>query len=65
MATATRGSKAAVLATGPSGKTRVFASQTAASKSLSGTGSTRLQRKISSVLAAGGGYVGNTYVERG
>ena len=56
--------KKAVGATGPSGKVRVFQSQSAASRLLSGTGSDRLQRRISAAMARGGDYVGKTFVEQ-
>jgi hypothetical protein len=56
-----------ILATGPRGSTRRFASVRAAARALSGTGSDATERTRSAirrVLSAGGGLVGRTRISR-
>lgn len=52
-----------ILATGPSGTSRTFASVRAAARSLSGTGTDGLKSRISRIARSGGGYVGRTYIK--
>lgn len=55
-----------VTATGPSGKTRTFASQRALANTLSGNGdfhaSERVRQRVMKAVRKGGDFVGNTYV---
>lgn len=46
-----------------SGATRTFKSQIAVARALSGNGTTGLKSTISRRVLAGGGYVGNIYVQ--
>lgn len=48
---------------GPNGGTHTYSSITAASRALSGTGSNSLRTTISRRCSAGGGYVGNVWVQ--
>ncbi len=52
-----------ILAVGPR-TTRTYKSAAAASRVLSGTGSTSLSKQITRRVANGGGYVGATFVKR-
>ena len=59
----------AVTATGPSGKTRTYASQRSLANTMAGTApdrhhaSERARMRIRSAIAKGGAYVGNVFVQ--
>lgn len=52
----------AVMLIGPSKKPRVYRSLSAASRALTGTGSTELRFAIAEAINAGGGRIGNVFV---
>ena len=52
-----------VIAKGPSGQVRKFASTRAAARALSGNGSEALRTTIARRCSKGGGYVKNTWVQ--
>jgi len=54
-----------VLTIGPNKGVRVYESLSAASRALSGTGTTDLRFAIADRISNGGGYVGNVYVADG
>lgn len=51
-----------IRATGPSGKTKVYSSQRAASRELSGDGSDNRRRTIVTKATNGGGYIGSVWL---